>query len=336
MRSGVLHGATALIDELGGHVDQVRESAGIADIAFSDEEYPLSARQVITFLSLAAASCRREDFGLLLSARQTLSILGPIWLLMESATDVRQMLTDLARYFVLHTRGAMVHVESVTGGLTVSYSMAATETADDRQTIELGLGLLCSELRHQAGPGWHPRVVQLRHRPPRDRTTHRAVLGPNIDFDQDCNTVTLDAALLNQPLVTARTAHHALLDAWLDGRRRGSKAHILHTVETTVSALLPYSTCTIGQVAQALALSERSLQRQLHGVASSFSGIRDRIRAELAMKYLRQSNLRSAEIADILGYSDLSALSRSFRRWHGITARQVRQGSTPTAQDTQS
>jgi AraC-like DNA-binding protein len=48
------------------------------------------------------------------------------------------------------------------------------------------------------------------------------------------------------------------------------------------------------------------------------------VRADLASKYLRHSDLSAVRVAEILGYSDPTSLSRSFRRWHGRSIRQAR------------
>jgi len=49
-----------------------------------------------------------------------------------------------------------------------------------------------------------------------------------------------------------------------------------------------------------------------------------RVRADIALKYLRQSNLQAAQIGEILGYSEPAAFTRAFQRQHGITPRQAR------------
>jgi AraC-like DNA-binding protein len=77
-------------------------------------------------------------------------------------------------------------------------------------------------------------------------------------------------------------------------------------------------------VAQALGQPVRTLQHRLGIQGQRFKDIKDRVRADLAMKYLRHSQLGLSEIAEILGYSELSAFSRSFRRWHGRPAQSVR------------
>lgn len=325
VRSGVLTGAPALILELGGNLDQIYKDSDVGALAILEQDHPLSVKQVVNFFTLAAQSCGVDDFGLRLSMRQDLSVMGPIWSLIQNAATVRQMLSDMSRYFMLHTRGAIVGLERGSDGITLSYNMTTSVGGDDRQVIELGLGILCNELRQHAPAGWQPRDVQLRYSPPKDLSLHRKILGPNIRFNQDNNTVTLDNALLDRPLANASHQHHAVINSWLEQQRNQLPQSILLGVETTIRSLLPYSACTLAQVALALALSERTLQRRLGEADASFAGIRDKVRADLALKYLRQSNLSFSEIAEILGYSDLSAFSRSFRRWHGITARDARE-----------
>ena len=42
------------------------------------------------------------------------------------------------------------------------------------------------------------------------------------------------------------------------------------------------------------------------------------------MLYLKQVHMSLSEIAFLLGYSELSAFSRAFRRWHGMSPRDYR------------
>lgn len=45
---------------------------------------------------------------------------------------------------------------------------------------------------------------------------------------------------------------------------------------------------------------------------------------KLAEHYIKQKNIPISEMAFLLGYSEVSALSRAFKRWFGVTPRQLR------------
>ena len=325
VRSGVLSGALRLIEELGGDPGALCRGAGIDPSSLSDPDEPVHAVGIVSFLANAAEACHCETLGLQLASRQDLSVLGPLWLLMRSAATVGQMVGDLTRYFVLHTRGALVtaHAEP-DGSVFVTYSMMTGLPARDRQVIELGMALLCNELRTHAEPQWQPASVQFRHSAPADLTWHRRFFGAAVSFDQDRNAVRIDAALLARPLAQSDERSRRMLSAHFEARQSRRPQDAVVRVESAVRALLPFSSCSIDEVASAVSASSRTLQRQLAAGGTTFQGLRDRVRADLALKYLRQSRLPFAEISEILGYSEPSAFTRSFRRWHGCSPREAR------------
>ena len=47
----------------------------------------------------------------------------------------------------------------------------------------------------------------------------------------------------------------------------------------------------------------------------------DKIRSELAQRYLGDKHLSFTDIALLLGYSEQSAFTRAFKRWFGVTPR---------------
>ena len=325
VRSGVLSGAAPLIVELGHDPAEICRRAGLDPTALSDPELPVSSTSIVSFMAQAAEVCACETFGLRMASRQDLSVLGPLWLLMRSAATVGQLVADLARYFVLHTRGALVDAHAEPGGRVVTYSMANGLPADDRQSIEIGIAMFCNELRSHAPPGWQPRSVQLRHAAAADLRWHRRFFGPTVSFDQDRNAVFVESALLERPLADADARSRRLLSAVFEGRQSKLPQVALARVESVVRALLPFSSCSIDEVAGAVSVSSRTLQRQLAASGATFQQLRDRVRADLALKYLRQSALQLGQISEILGYSEPSAFTRSFRRWHGCSPRDARQ-----------
>jgi AraC-like DNA-binding protein len=56
-----------------------------------------------------------------------------------------------------------------------------------------------------------------------------------------------------------------------------------------------------------------------------FSALTQRVREELALIYVAQPGIAFTEIAPLLGYSELSAFSRAFTRWTGLSPARYRQ-----------
>ncbi|HSG97858.1 MAG TPA: helix-turn-helix domain-containing protein [Woeseiaceae bacterium] len=76
---------------------------------------------------------------------------------------------------------------------------------------------------------------------------------------------------------------------------------------------------------RALRLSRRTLQRRLKAERTSFQRILNEVRAELAVRYLRDARLKSLEIAMLLGYSNLSSFTTAFKSWYDLPPAQYRQ-----------
>ena len=327
VRSGVLAGTAQLLAELGVNADALAAECGLDRAALGLPDLPVPGEALVGFFETAAERSGCEDFGIRLASRQDLSVLGPLWMTMRSAQTVRAALQVLAEFFVSHTNGAVVGFEpQAAGSGVVSYALRAGVSARDRQTIELGLALLCNELRLHCGAAWLPRAALFAHDRPRSVASHRRAFGPHLHFAQERNAVWIDPACLDTPLSGRSLPTHAMLKKLLISRVDGAQA-VASKVEGTMRALMPFADCHRAQVARVTHLSERTLQRRLAEAGTSFQDLRDRVRADIALKYLRQSSLPAAQIAEILGYSEPAAFTRAFRRQHGLTPSEARRSA---------
>ncbi|MDO8698725.1 MAG: AraC family transcriptional regulator [Pseudomonas sp.] len=323
VRSGALVGAPRLIDELGGDATALALSAGIDAAAFGDPEFPVPTAAVVSFLESAAASCCCDSFGLRLAQRQDMSLLGPLWSLVQSSTTVGEMLADLARVFFLHTTGVLLSLESAKGGLLLNYQLATGAGAADRHTTELGIAILVNELS-KSSPNWKPKRIFFRHGPPKDLRLHRQIFGSHISFSADRNALFIEDAILAMRYGSGDIETHRMLATRFNAQCKQLPELFRTQTESAIRSLMSVATCDVVCVAKVLNLSTRSLQRYLIKEKTSFSAVLDGVRADLALKYLRQSELPIAAIAELLGFSETSALTRACRRWYGQSPRTLR------------
>ncbi len=74
-----------------------------------------------------------------------------------------------------------------------------------------------------------------------------------------------------------------------------------------------------------LKLSRRTLQRRLKAEKTSFQKVLREVRAELAVRYLRDSRLKALEVAMLLGYSNISSFTTAFKSWYDMPPAEYRQ-----------
>lgn len=326
IRSAILDGASELIRGHGARPAQIARSAGIPRTALTDPDLLINATAVLRFFELAAQACRLPTWGLTLGGGGRLAaIIGPLWVLLRNARTIGEMCTELADNFDLYTDAAMMSIERTSDGVLLNWSTAAGRIDSEVQMAEYALRVFANEIRTHLRPDWMPAAVLFRHaRPPGPRRPYRTAFGNHVRFNQDRNSLLLDERTWTAPLKSRGSAARALASRVVRLEEEPPGKRIAHSVEAVVRSLMPYAPCTIDEVSGALDLPARTLQFRLQQQGTSFTRVRDIVRADLASKYLRHSDLSAARIAEILGYADVTSLSRSFRRWNGISLRQQR------------
>lgn len=87
-------------------------------------------------------------------------------------------------------------------------------------------------------------------------------------------------------------------------------------VQKTIASVLPEGG-SAEDVARALHVSLRTLQRKLVATGTTFREVYDTVRRQFAEAYLSDRRVSIAEVAFLLGFSDQSSFNRAFRRWTG-------------------
>lgn len=97
-------------------------------------------------------------------------------------------------------------------------------------------------------------------------------------------------------------------------------------VRATMIEAFPITEPTIAHICTRLKLSRSTLLRRLRDEGITFQSLLDETRRELAVRYLRKSDLNNQQIAHLVGYRDPNAFQRAFRKWTGMTPQDLRSG----------
>ena len=81
---------------------------------------------------------------------------------------------------------------------------------------------------------------------------------------------------------------------------------------------------TVTNIAANLGMSQIELQRLLRSHDVNFNDVVKSTRRELALEYVGKDDAHLTDIALALGYSELSAFSRAFRYWTGMSPMRYR------------
>lgn len=165
------------------------------------------------------------------------------------------------------------------------------------------------------------------HRPPpADPAPYVRELGLCPAFGQADNRVVFERRFLDLPLPGANPevarACEEQCRALLARRQvRGGLAGRIRDRLLRTPGHLP----DMQTLAMELHLTVRTLRRRLDDEGSSYRLLLDEVRQALAEELLATGAIRLEEIAERLGYGEVSNFIHAFRRWKGMTPRQYRQ-----------
>jgi AraC-like DNA-binding protein len=190
-----------------------------------------------------------------------------------------------------------------------------------RFAAECALAEVLHTSRAYLGVTWAPDEVRLPWQGP-DANDHLSkFFGARVVFGAPCAALVFAASLLELPLAKADpTMARFFVKHAEEMLARAPEATTLVTdVQRKIAGSIQNGTPTLAEVAKQLATSTRTLRRRLGDEGHTFAQLVQTTRCSLAKRHLEEDRLTLAEIALVLGFSDVSAFHRSFRRWTGVT-----------------
>ena len=146
------------------------------------------------------------------------------------------------------------------------------------------------------------------------------------------NRIVIARAYLDRPLPQANPVTAAMAETLcrqrVEQQKRGLKTGtISHRFRSTYSDSAPSSLTAFARLAN---MSERTLKRRLQAEGTSFRALSAEGRRAQAETLLADDTLTISEIADQLGFSDLSSFSQAFKRWTGFAPSSFRSRARAT------
>jgi AraC-like DNA-binding protein len=286
-----------------------------------DADRLIALDTVLGLASAAAEVAGDECLGLHAGAAWDLGELGVLGYAVLNAPTVDTGLRNLQRYGRAHLQGGRITLCERAGEAHLDYHLETEDRELARQHVESAAMVGLRIVRRLAGDQGRPLRVEFGHRRPRDVSEHTRLFGCPVRFGHPEHLrMVFDRALLGLPVAGADRTLLPLVEKHLDGLiARQTEPAIEQQVRRVLARILCDGSPGIRVVARHCSMSVRTLQRRLDEQGLVFRDLVQAIRRDLAERYLAEESASLTEIAFLLGYSDLSAFDRAFRRWTGET-----------------
>jgi AraC-like DNA-binding protein len=324
VRTAALTGYSGLAASLGLDPLDLLGRVGLdsADLDFPDR-WVLAAR-VAELLELSAEESHCADFGLRLALLRPLGGIGPLSLVLRDQPDLRTALTLLVRFQKFFNEALRLRLDETVGLAALEVWLEFGEPVPSSQAIDLTMGALLGVIRALVGENWEPLVPTFSRPEPPDPEPYRRRFGPRLRFGAEFTGLLLSARELDTPVVIADPSLRPYSQMLLHSVVATAPSTVASQVADVVEVLLPLRRCSVTEVARALGVRPRALQRSLAEEEESFSSIVHATRAAQAERYLSRDGHSLTEVSQLLGFDAPSAFSRWFHQHFGMSAGQWR------------
>ncbi len=255
--------------------------------------------------------------GLLIGRRLNLTSHGMLGFALMSSRNADEVLSLLQRYASLALDGVML--ERVLRGDQLQLVCRLTQPVFSRSfVLELVVASLVSASRLLFQRRIPDAEIWFEHPSPAYASECRQILKAPVRFSQPATALVCNRTFLDTPVPSANpalaelSARQCALLARNMRTRSGLSAVVRNRLLASNGPLADQ-----GTMAAELGLGERTFRRRLAAEGVGYRELLEEVRAELARRYLLDTDLPVSEIGALVGYDDAANFRRACRRWFG-------------------
>ncbi|MEN0105494.1 MAG: AraC family transcriptional regulator ligand-binding domain-containing protein [Pseudomonas sp.] len=305
------------LEGLGIDLDLLQQQWGLRLSTLRQPQFRVPSFLARRFWEVARRLSDNEAVGLEVARSTDPGLLQGLVYLMQLLPDRLTAIERMLHYWPLvssHSASAA----QVDGPLLRLRVWSAVALHPALEEVDFWAARQIQHLRSVPGAPNALRELRLRRPPPADPRPWQQLAGGALVFGAASDELVLDLEALRAPRPAGSAAVCAALEQSLaDYAQQTADADELERVADVALHTLD-GDISIEQVAEQLHMTSRTLHRLLDGEGWSFKSIVDEHRRLLAGDLLTDG-LSSGQVADRLGYRELSSFVRAFKRWYGVS-----------------
>jgi len=249
--------------------------------------------------------------------------------LLLNSENVKAAIGQMVRYQSLVSEGGVISLIEDNENSMLQYLPSLNKISMTHYQIEGVITSLVKFSRSILPSGLQPKSIEFTHSGPSDQSEYDAFFECPVKFNGNQNSVIFDAKLLTLSIPYSDpelfSHHRSLAEKKLKQMTAfvGLSAKVRQTIENESD----WFELNPELIAKQLNYSLRQMQRKLNEEHSSYQKILDFARKEKAALLLERAHLGTPQIAEVLGYHNLSSFHRAFKRWYDCTPVDYRERS---------
>ena len=306
------------LEELGVRASAVLRRAGLPQGFIDQPRVLLNTEELFALWRAVGEVTPNPAIGLQLGTESKTERFHPIGLAALSSENLGAAIDQMARYKQL-TCPEEILQEKDDEEWSIHFRWLLADEVEPPVLIECCFAWVLSTARHGTGTRLSPLRVEFVQLRSHVKTIERH-FGCPVVCGAPRNTIVFRASDAQRPFVTRNAELLGMLAPQFeeDLKQQSGNENFAKRVRGAVQQKLTGRRPTIEDIADALHVSSRTLQRRLQDEGSSFQRVLEEARHQLARHYLNNSVLELNEAAYLLGYEDANSFVRAFRTWEGV------------------
>lgn len=292
-----------------------------ADLA--DPAIELEASQELCVVGNLIRACRQPGLGLEVGMRYNFASYGLLGLGLISCATAGEAMAFALRFIPLTFAFCRITGHLDGEMYTVTFEAPDVEPAIQRFLVERDVAAASRLMKEVMGPEFALSRFTLQHtveRGPGWLEDLLRIRGVRPEFGASSNSLSSDSKLLGLRLPQANPVTVAMCERACEElmARRRARLGTGEYLRQYLAAAPLNMTPDLPQAARTLGLSDRTLKRRLQDEGISYRMLLAEVRGRQANQLLADESLSLTEIAERMGFSDLSSFSQAYKRWFGV------------------
>jgi AraC-like DNA-binding protein len=319
IRSEVLHKYAWVADTLGFDGAHYFDRVGVREARSADEDAFIAFSSLAELLEITAAEVPCPDLGMRMAQVPRSFFENPLTVLVQHAATLREAvrLASLYKYAFCPKYTPLILPRADNSGLTdITVSARESETQQIIQATEFAVASLVRLVGMMTAHEPVKVTALFPHSRQASPATYEQHLKCPALFDQSVAGIRLESSALDARLPAHSDLRARMAIEYIETKFNKVSQLVTTQVQQLLKQKLGNVLLTQEVIAVELSLHVKTLQRRLSNEGTCFATLLDCARKERFLELLSQpARPQLGRIAQLLGYAEQAALSRSCQRW---------------------
>ena len=306
------------MEELGVRASAILRRAGLPQEYAKQPRVLLTTEELFALWRAVGEVSASPAIGLQLGTESRIERFHPVGLAALSSENFGAAIDQMARYKQLTCPEEILQKRDK-AEWSIQFRWLLADEVEPPVLIECAFAWVLSIARQGTGTRLSPLRLEFVQPRAHIKTIERH-FGCPVVCGAVRNAIVFRAADAERPFVTRNAELLGMLAPQFEEelKQENGNENFLERVRVAIQQKLTGQRPAIEDIADALHVSPRTLQRRLQDEGSSFQRVLEEARHQLARHYLNNSVLELNEAAYLLGYEDANSFVRAFRGWEGV------------------